>query len=285
MSRWISLVMLGMLATAQAQAGTCDERCLLKTLDDYLQHLERHDTHGLKVAASLNARENAEAVPLGSGSWSTISRVLPGLKFADAMTGEAVYAGGVEHGDRLGALFLRIKVENGQISESEMLTRGGEPGGTADMSGLREPDILYDAIVPTERRSTREQLFGFVNAYLDGISKHDGSIPHFSYRCDRYSAGMKWTNNPDNPPEKGGGSCASSFTGLKGQEVVNRRFVVADPVHGIVAALFIIPHGEASPQRSTNVGEVFKIVDGKIRSIEEFGGAGKYPPASGFPDR
>ena len=152
------------------------------------------------------------------------------------------------------------------------------------MSGLAEPDTLYDAVVPRERRSSRAQLIAVVNGYLEGISKHDGSIPKFSYRCDRYNAGFRWTNNPANPPSKGGGTCATALDGLTGQAVVNVRFPVVDVTHGVAVVLFIIPHGERKVQGATNVAEVIKVVDGKIRSIEEFGGGGKYPPSSGFPD-
>jgi len=51
-----------------------------------------------------------------------------------------------------------------------------------------------------------------------------------------------------------------------------------------VVAMFIIPHAERHPPGATNVGELFKIVDGKIRSIEEFSFVAGYPPESGFKD-
>jgi hypothetical protein len=274
----------------QTWAAGCDDACLKRIAQQYLAQLVKHTPGTLPVASDINAQENTDAVKLGDGSWKSVTQVLSGYLFADSQTGQVVWAGGVKHGSNIGAMFLRLKVVNGRITESELLTRGGEPSAngsepTRDMSGLAEPDILYDATVPPERRSTRQQLVSVVDGYLQAISKHDGSIPKFSYRCDRYNAGSKWTNNPDNPESRGGGSCGSSLNGLKGQGVVNVRYAVLDPVHGVVACLFIIPHGEAKPQRSTNVAELFKIVDGKIRSIEEFGGGGKFPPTSGFPDQ
>jgi|HubBroStandDraft_1064217.scaffolds.fasta_scaffold09478_2 hypothetical protein len=272
-----------------AVARGCDERCLSGLMQRYLQQMSRHDPAKLPLAASLNARENSQPTALGEGSWKSVNGVLPGLLFADATTGEVIYAGGARHAERIGSLFVRLKTVDGKITESELWTRGGEPtaqGAEAgrDMSGLTEPDILYDAPVPVERRSSRAQLVQIVRGYLEGISKHDGSIPHFSYRCDRYNAGFKWTNNPDNPESRGGGTCASSFTNLTGAPVVNVRIPVIDVPRGVVAALFIIPHPERKTPGATYVAEVFKIVDGKVRSIEEFGGAGGYPPDSGFPD-
>jgi hypothetical protein len=82
----------------------------------------------------------------------------------------------------------------------------------------------------------------------------------------------------------GGGTCQTSMNNLKGQAVVNKRFPVADEALGIAVGLFIIPHGERTPQNSTNVAEVFKIVDSKVRSIEEFSFVGAFPPDSGFAD-
>jgi hypothetical protein len=287
----VSLLAAGVaLAPAPASARSCNDKCLTSLMQQYLQLMPRHDPGKLPVASTINARENSQATPLGQGSWKTIDGVLPGLLFADATTGEVIYAGGAKHEGHIGSLFVRLKTVDGKITESELWTRGGEPtaqGGEngRSMDGLAEPDVLYDAVIPAERRSSREQMIGIVRGYLEGISKHDGSIPHFSYRCDRYNTGFKWTNNPENPESRGGGSCASSFTNLSGQPVVNVRIPVIDVEHGVAAALFVIPHPERKTPSGTYVAEVFKIVDGKVRSIEEFGGPGGYPPNSGFPDR
>ena len=269
-------------ATARA-ADTCNTTCLERVMAVYLQGLTRHDATSLKLSSTLNARENGHAVTVGEGAWRKITALpIPGMTFADPERGQVVYFGPSDSGSELGALFVRLRVQAGTITESELFTRGGEPGGKDDFSGMLEPDVLYEAPVPEARRSDRRTLETIISRYEDGISQHDGSIPPFSYRCDRYSAGLKWTNSTAVPVEKGGGTCATSFNGLKGQTVVNRRIAVLDPARGIAVALFIIPHGERATKASTNVAEVFKIVDGKIRSIEEFAFPGAYPPDSGF---
>jgi hypothetical protein len=278
----VSVLIAGGAAAAQAR---CDEHCLDRLMDRYLTQLVRHDPEPLPVAANVNARENGKAVRLGEGSWREITSLpRPGLTFADPTLGQVVYIGAVDRGDQLGALLVRLRVADGRIVESEMFTRGGEPGGKQDFSGMLEPDVLYDAVVPEKRRSDRQGLRQVVERYEEGISRHDGTIAPFSYRCDRYSAGFRWTNNPANPPERGGGTCATSMNGLRGQAVVNSRIAVLDVPRGIAVAMFVIPHGERAVKGATNVAEVFKIVDGKIRSIEEFSFPGPYPPDSGFPD-
>lgn len=283
--KWtVALAVAALSGSAAAMAdGGCNAACLNQVMAQYLQALTRHEPASVKRSADLNARENGHAVALGEGAWQRITALpVPGLTFADPELGQVVYFGAAHYGPELGALFVRLAVKDGRIFESELFTRGGEPGGKDDFSGLLEPDVLYEAPVPEARRSDRKTLTAIIGRYEDGISEHNGSIPPFSYRCDRYSAGLKWTNNPAVPLEKGGGTCGTSFDGLKGQTVVNRRIAVLDAARGIAVALFIIPHGERATKGSTNVAEVFKIVDGKIRSIEEFAFPGAYPPDSGF---
>lgn len=298
-----------------AWAQSCNESCLKAIMHQYLEQLPRHDAGSLPVSPQINARENTEPVKLGYGSWKTVAAVLPGLEFADPATGQVIYAGGVRRDGAIGTLFLRLRVADGKITESEMLTTGpgaltpprpagglrpgGAPAGGAraggrgpgpapDLSGLLQPDILYDVVVPKDRRSSREQLANIPYLYMEGLAKGDGSIPPFGPRCDRYAAGgRKLTNNPAN---RGGAiSCAmavGAMKAMKGLSVVNRRIAVVDVPHGIAVGMFIVAvdmgGGRAFAQ---DVAEVFKVVDGKIRSIEEFGAPGQVPPDSGFPGR
>jgi len=294
---------------AWAQTQTCNDSCLKEVMHQYLQQLPKHDPGSLAVSPQINARENTEPVRLGEGSWKTVTSVLPGLEFADPVTGQVIYAGGVRRDGVLGAMFLRLKVANGKITESEMLTTGPgavaaprTPGGpragapparrpraarpAPDLSALLRPDILYDAIVPKNRRSTREQLMNIPYLYMEGLAKGDGSIPPFGPRCDRYAAGgHKLTNNPAN---RGGAvSCAmavSAMKAMKGLSIANRRIAVVDVPHGIAVGMFIVV-GDFGGGRAfaQDAAEIFKVVDGRIRSIEEFGAPGRIPPNSGFP--
>jgi hypothetical protein len=303
------------LIVPPALAQGCNEQCLKTILHQYLQQLPRHDPGPLSVSPQINARENTEPVKLGEDSWKSVSAVLPGLEFADPTAGQVIYAGGVRRDGALGTMFLRLKVVDGRITESEMLTTGpgaampprpvppsadhtaGPAGATAaagpraggprpapDLSGLLHPDILYDAVVPEDRRSTRDQLANVPLLYMEGLARGDGSIPPFGPRCDRYAAGgHKLTNNPAN---RGGAvSCAMAVSAMKqmqGLSVVNRRVAVVDVPHGIAVGLFIVAGNLGGRAFAQDVAEVFKVVDGKIRSIEEFGAPGQIPPDSGF---
>ena len=281
-----------------AQAASCGSNCLDNVMQHVLRQMALHQAGDLRYAAGAIIVENATPSDDQHGSWLNIEKIRSGQTFADPATGQVAHYGAVDTRYGLSALFIRLKIADGAIAEQEIFSKGGEPPAPApapaaagaapmakpDYSGLLEPDILYTAEVPADRRENRAALIATVNTYLRGIGQHDGSIPSFSYRCDRYSAGSKFTNNPAVPAARGGGTCATALNGLKGQMPVNIRTPIVDEKLGIVVGFFIIPHGERKVQGSTNVAEVFKIVDGKIRSIEEFGGAGKYPPTSGFAD-
>ncbi len=282
-SALLALPIIG--ATASPARAACDTSCLNDVLDRYLKQLVVHDPTSLPVAAGIVTVENSEVVKLGEGSWRTIADVPAGQRYVDALNGQAVFMGATKDASgQVGSIFIRLAVNgDGKIAESELFTKGSYTGAS-DPATLLTPDILYDAEVPPARRSSRADLTRIVNLYMDGISKHDGSGVPVSERCDRYQAGKKFTNSPERPVERGGGSCQTSLSNLTGQVVVNRRFPVIDVEKGIVAVLFIIPHGERNPPNATNVAEIFKIVDGKIRSIEEFSFAGVYPPSSGFSD-
>jgi hypothetical protein len=300
-----ALAFIAMVATPFlapiAYAQNCGDTCLKGILHRYLVALPTHNTQSLPLAAQVQARENSEPVNLGEGSWQSITGVLPGYEFADSESGNVIYGGGVRRGRALGILFLRLTVLDGKITESEMLTNGpgavtppagaapgvpqpGQGGSAPDLSGLLTPDILYDAIIPRQRRSTRAQLMRIPFLYMEGLAKGDGSIPPFGPRCDRWAAGgRKLTNNP---AARGGAiSCATAVDGMKrlqGRAVTNRRVVVADVAHGIAVGMLIVSFDVGGMQVTQNVGEIFKVVDGHIRSIEEFNVSGRVPSGSGF---
>jgi hypothetical protein len=283
--RAVVITALGLLLNTVAQAS-CNEKCLGAVLDKYLAQMLKHDPKPLPVAANIIAIENAQPVKLGEGSWKTaLGWPVAGQRFADASTGQIVAYTATQLADsKIGSLFVRLKVVDGRITESELFSKGAYTGEGQETRGLLEPDILYPAAVPEQRRSSREQLLKIVNSYMEGISQHNGELFPASERCDRYQAGRKFTNSANAPVERGGGTCQGSMTNLQGQIVTNRRFPVLDVERGIAVGLFIIPHAERTPQGATNVAEVFKIVDGKVRSIEEFSFGGGFPPSSGFPD-
>ena len=269
------------LAGQAAAAAACSRACLTGLMQRYLDALPRHSMKGLPLSPRFEALENALPVKAGEGAWAQIDKVHPGVMVADPVTGGVAYGGAVEGPDGAASLFVRLKVAGGRIAESEIILNRGKPSAVFAPANLLEPDLIYEAVVPSARRASRAEMIGLVNGYMEAISRHDGSLTKFNYRCDRYASGAKTTNNP-RFGANGSGPCADSFKGLTGDVTVGRRFPVVDEEKGVVLGMFIIPHSERSPPTSLYAGELFKIVDGKIRSIDEFSTAAVFPPQPVF---
>jgi hypothetical protein len=55
-----------------------------------------------------------------------------------------------------------------------------------------------------------------------------------------------------------------------------------DVPHGIAVGMLIVSFDLNGTQIAQNAAEIFKVVDGHIRSIEEFNVPGRVPTGSGF---
>lgn len=87
-------------------------------------------------------------------------------------------------------------------------------------------------------------------------------------------------SNPSN--ESGMVTCGQSLVHLTGQAVVQRRYPLVDQERGVVLGYGFILHQERLQPQATGLAEVFKIVDGKIREIENVETIVPYPPNGGF---
>ena len=286
----MSAAALAVSGAASAETRTtpvkaaCDQACLKGLMQAYLAHLTSDKPPGGLFGPGLIVRENNKAIQPGEGARGTLTKVLGGQTFADPVTGQAVFQGVLDRKQGgMAVLFARIKVAGRRIVEVEDIINDNPKSPMFAPLELIQPDLIYAAPVPPERRSTRAEIKTLVDHYMDAIGLHDAKLAPFSVRCDRWASGYKVTNNANRKVEEGGGTCGESLEGLKGGQTAERRIVVIDPVLGVASALFMIPHPERAKPSSTYAAEVFKIVDGKIRSIEETSNAAAYPPNSGFP--
>ncbi len=271
-------------AIAQSSGKNCDRQCLVQILDQYLEHLQSHNPAGLPVAADANVRELTAPVKLGEGgSWKRVTKFRTKMVFADPAQGNVMYRGAVETTGKLGSLSIRLKVENRRITESETIFNEGE--GMFDAAYLLEPDPFLEAVLPPDRRSTREDLIKVANSYFEAIGTHNPNAAPFAVRCERYESGRRMTHNKVGAGATGEGAnetCAETLGGLKGQQTINRRFMVVDPERGIVIGATFIQHQERNPPNSLFMHEMFKIVDGKIWEIDNIAYTVPWPPNSGY---
>ena len=106
----------------------CDRACLYGFLDKYLQALRQKDPSRLPVAQNVRFSENSVELQIGDGLWNTIEKLGKyDLRLADPKTGNVGWYGVVyEHGNPA-VMAMRIKIQNGLMTEIE--NSGRPPGG------------------------------------------------------------------------------------------------------------------------------------------------------------
>jgi hypothetical protein len=145
---------------------------------------------------------------------------------------------------------------------------GAAPAGAAPAANLstgdrveamKEPNPIFREVIPEARRASREQLIETANYYFTGLARNDGKGYYpFTDDCGRFENGMVTTTN-----------CKQQFeTSLKGvvSRIRDRRFVAVDRERGIVFAFAFFDHEQIN--WTWQLGELFKIEDGKIRRVE-----------------
>ena len=249
------------LAAEQVRAAPtapgCPRACLLASMEAY----QRDD---VALPRDAVARENGKPVTAEDGIGRTL-KTWSGMTFADPQSGQVVFQGVAETPTgQLVPIAVRLTIADRSVREVETVFID-QPGRFFEPHNLLQPDPLYESILPESRRSARETMVATVNSYLDALHSADGAGVPFGPRCDKYYAGARVTNR-----EGGFGSCAQSFSNARFDPIVERRFPVVDVERGVVVAFFIMPRSTGAPTRTLEV-EVFKIVDGTIRSVDELG--------------
>jgi len=178
---------------------------------------------------------------------------------------------------------VRLKVEKGkQISEIENLVVRNIMMGEIPDIGIpivvhEEPHPLMMQEIPKDKRLSRADLIAIGNSYFTGLdTDNDGANVPFDPKCQRRENAMVTANNPDAAE----GSiawmdCKAQFdTGFSVivTDIRERRFI-ADPVTGLAFAMGYFDHDGAVNESLTQpysliIGEIFKIMDDKIRQIE-----------------
>ena len=285
-----ALLLAPSVALAKAPAPSCDRRCLLHTLTEYTEAIGDNDTSRLKLSPKLRATYNGSEGQLGKGDIWAANRRLPYRQvFVDPVTGAAVFYGIVTEAARPPAkpahwwfYVARLQVKAGQITEVEEIAYEKPEGGFgADPSSLTLADRIFDTVLPTAERSTRQQMFHIADQYFSAVSHqvdyHD--VP-WHPECQRVEIGTFTVNAPGTS-----GSCGGEFkTRSVWWNVINRRFYIADPERGVVLAVGNFTAPPDYPKNNPSVVmEVFKVQDGMIRHISAFF-RGNGQPHSGWGD-
>ena len=160
----------------------------------YLRAVERHDPAGAPLHKALRSTVNGKELRPGDAYWQDTEGFAGEQFFTDTAAQQIVMMGAAYRMGRPWPWALRLRIEAGDIIESEALSSTDPKGHFADVQQLLKPDILYEAPVSPVRAVDRQTLRAAADSYWEGLQRSDGSLPRFHYRCDKYDNGAKTTN-------------------------------------------------------------------------------------------
>ena len=279
---------------------TFDSVGLKSFVDKYMDAMLAKDPSETLFAKDCIFTENGVRLPLGDeGLWSSmVGKGTYKFYVPDVETQQIGFFGTArEEAQNEGAapnpvaIALRLKIENGLISEAEQLVVRPEsnllnpditPGPSAaekiEKMGeeLGNPNPVFTEVIPENGRPSREEMIKTANYYFSGMQLNDGkgvdgtgTYP-FTDDCDRYENGGLSTNVPlaadQEMPDPKKETVYSSHWGCKQQfesglihfvnRIRDRRFVAVDREHGIVFSFCFFDHSAGNTRH-------FKTPDGR----------------------
>jgi hypothetical protein len=289
----VSCLYAGSSPNIQAQAaGECDRNCLESFVNLYLDALVARQPTRLPLTDDARYTENGITLEPGDGMWGP--EIVLGdykLYFADPPAGQIGFYGSLEEHGHPAILGLRLKVENMKISEMEaFIIRSTARGTFSDVANLKDNPLLTTPVTESQQRP-RAEMIRIANSYFEGLVNGTDAETPFDDDCVRIENGVVTANNPaaetDMPMWQM--TCREQFaTGLTKviTNIREQRFPVADEERGLVYAMVRFDHhgrnktivwndGSVHPVNppfdepfSFQIGELFKIVDGKILHID-----------------
>jgi hypothetical protein len=312
----VTIFAAAVFGAKSGQAAQCDRNCLIKFVDQYLEALVARDPSRLPLAKGIKYTEDTAANSLGDGLWVGVSDGPTTFKVyaADPVTGQAGFFGVLKEWNKPVILALRLKVQDGRISEIEhVLARNLNE---ADMGNLVRPRTGFVTPVPPSERSSRQEMLRIADSYFDSIEQSDGKVAPFADDCVRVENGRQTTGNPAPDPKAFEGNLAgltralvlalgctaqmSSGTFEYITRIRPRRLLIVDEEMGLVFAFPMFRHrGDARTVKISGVpgvtsqarevgpntlqaGELFKIRGGKLHEIEANGVLVPYGSTSGW---
>lgn len=306
MNRLVVLLLAGLVlagcsgrghGAAKTKPAACDRTCLEHLINGFLAGMSAHDPSKLPLTADFRYTENNQVIGPGEGSWQTMQSFGTYRHyFADPESGNAAVITTMKENDSEGLFTLRIRAVGRKLAEAEAIVTH-DPRGAANYARLGKPAGAWLETVPPDERMTRAELIATANKYYSSMEGNDGAGDYsfFADDCNRLEHGLKTTNNE---PQNYGHSTDTEFVtlGCRGQfetgflgfvtRVRDRRYEVIDVERGAVFAIASLGHDGTirsikltngrnfkipsyfSASRTLQVGEAFRVRDGKIEDIE-----------------
>jgi hypothetical protein len=250
-------------------AATCDRPCLLDQAGQFNAAMLAHTPEKIQLVPDAQIRENTKAITLADSKWSIVKQILSEGVYADPIKGNVVERVAGQTADGKGVYVgTRLKVVDGKISEVEI---NFDDSARVNLKNLVPYDPLFNTIVPPEEWATREQLVRIINSYFQGLTDHQPIQADYDPRCDRYHSGNRVTHNARNGVETSGDvGCYESNLGPRPWGPATEiRIALVDPQRGMVSGYAILYYS-GNPLRM-QISEVFKILEGRIRMVDNIG--------------
>jgi hypothetical protein len=260
---------LALAFAGPAIGATCDRACLLQQAAQFNSNMLAHTTGKIPLADGAEIRENTKAISLDLSKWSTIKQIRSEGVYTDPVLGNVIeHVAAETDGGKIVYIGTRLKVTDNKITELEI---NFDDGPRVNAKNLIPYDPFFNTIVPEAERSSREQLERIITSYFQGLTDHQPIEADYDPRCDRYHSGNRVTHNGRNGIENSGDvGCYESNLGPKPWgPAIETRIAVVDPERGIVIGYSILYYGKS--ERRMQINEVFKILDGRIRMVDNIG--------------
>ncbi len=178
------------------------------------------------------------------------------------------------------------------------------PNGSATLEKMGKPDAIWLEDQPAGQRASREDIIRISNMYFSGLenNKPNGDYSFFADDCYRLESGVQTTSGPHPMPAPPAGAaprpkrdgpdmfnlgCKAGFETGYFQIVTrirDRRFPIVDEQKGVAFSFAFFDHnaqvhdytladgtkvhGGLQAPFTWEIAEAFKIVDGKIKTVE-----------------
>jgi hypothetical protein len=319
---------------SDAAKPACDRDCLIGITDTYLSALVAHDPSAAPLAEDVAFVENITRMSPGEGLWkSAVSgpdsfaiyvpdeenqtagflgmmtyMAAPPAPQGTSPEERATFAATAEKIEQPVLVALRLKLEDGKITEAEHLLAGIREN---NMGNLETPRTGLVSEIPAGQRMDHDELIKIGASYYDALDDNDGTLMPFAPDCERHENGMitAGPNAGAGPNNAGTGSIARDCAGQLSSKVMtyidrieNRRVFAADPVTGLVMGLSHFRHPmDTGPYEVINIdgstsmremkfapfdlpaAHIFKMgADGMVHEIEAMGFTAPYNAPTGW---
>jgi len=223
-------VLVGLASTVHA--ATCTRADLTRVVDSYFKVVETHNMSALPTTAKLRITENGQDMQPGEGLLKSGGKTLLRRDVIDtercAMVSEAVTEETIDGALTQAVMAVRLKVEDGKVSEIETLvTREKEQKTFYNPKALlATADQDWKTPLPVAARKDRAYMNDVANKYFSAFTKDKVVDGPYAEVCHRWEGGLQTTAK--------NGKCSPQGTGLFINHT-HRRFPVTDLEKGITA--------------------------------------------------